>query len=63
VRIRVPAELAEVRRTRPDEAVRMQAEIRQEFEYWLNRNYAVTSITAKASGQGGEYALQPWAKD
>ena len=39
----------------------MQAEIRQEFEYWLNRGYAATSI--KISGQGGEYLLEPWPKD
>ncbi len=61
VRIRVPAELVAARNTRPDEALRMQAEIRQEFEYWLNLGYAATSI--KISGQGGEYLLEPWAKD
>ena len=59
-RIRVPPELAAARNTRPDEALRMQAEIRQEFEYWLNRGYAATSI--KVSGQGGEYLLEPWTK-
>ena len=60
VRIRVPGELAGLRSTRPDEAVRMQAEIRQEFEYWLNLGYAAVSVTA--AGQGGEYLLQPWPK-
>lgn len=61
VRIRVPSELAALRHTRPDEAVRMQAEIRQEFEYWLNLGYAATSV--KVAGQGGEYLLQSWPKD
>jgi predicted GNAT superfamily acetyltransferase len=60
-RIRVPAEIAELRHTRPDEAVRMQAEIRQEFEYWLNLGYAAASV--KVAGQGGEYLLQLWPKD
>jgi predicted GNAT superfamily acetyltransferase len=63
VRIRVPAELAAARQARPDEALRMQAEIRQEFEHWLNRGYAATSVTVKASGQGGEYLLEPWSKE
>jgi len=61
VRIRVPAELASLRQTRPEEAVRLQAEIRQEFEHWLNQGYAATSV--KVAGQGGEYLLQPWPKD
>lgn len=59
--INVPAELIEARQRRPDEALRMQAEIRQEFEYWLNRGYAATSM--KVAGKGGEYLLEPWAKD
>jgi predicted GNAT superfamily acetyltransferase len=60
-RIRVPAELAEARNTRPDDAARMQAEIRQEFEHWLSRGYAATSM--KVTGKGGEYLLEPWAAD
>jgi len=60
VRIRVPAELAALRQTRPEEAARLQAEIRQEFEHWLNLGYAATSVTV--AGQGGEYLLQPWPK-
>jgi predicted GNAT superfamily acetyltransferase len=60
VRIRVPAELAPLRQTRPEEAERMQAEIRQEFEHWLNLGYAATSVERK--GQGGEYLLEPWTR-
>lgn len=62
VRIRVPDELAAARNARPDEALRMQAEIRQEFEHWLNLGYAATSVNVWASGQGGEYLLEPWLK-
>jgi len=60
VRICVPAELASLGHTRPDEAARLQAEIRQEFEHWLSLGYAATSVAV--AGQGGEYVLQPWAK-
>jgi predicted GNAT superfamily acetyltransferase len=60
VRIRVPADLAALRQTRPDEAARLQAEIRQEFEHWLSRGYAATSVAV--AGQGGEYLLRPWPK-
>jgi predicted GNAT superfamily acetyltransferase len=60
VRIRVPAELVSARNSQPDEALRMQAEIRQEFEHWLNLGYAATSVTVDKSSQGGEYVLEPW---
>jgi hypothetical protein len=58
VRIRVPAELAAARQTRPDDAQQMQAEVRQEFEYWLKLGYAATSMNLV--GAGGEYLLEPW---
>jgi predicted GNAT superfamily acetyltransferase len=57
-RVRVPAELAAMRQEKPEEALRMQSEIRQEFEYWLNRGYAATSV--EVAGNGGEYLLEPW---
>ena len=62
VRIKVPAELAAARNTHPDEALRVQAEIRQEFEYWLSLGYAATSVNVAASGQGGAYLLERWPK-
>ncbi len=43
VRLRVPAGLDELARNKPDEAARVQAEIRQEFEHWFGRGYAATS--------------------
>lgn len=61
VRIRVPAGIEELARNKPDDAARVQAEIRQEFEHWLGRGYAATSVELDA--EGGAYVLQPWSKD
>lgn len=61
VRIRVPAGIEELARTKPDDAIRVQAEIRQEFEHWLGRGYAATSLERQA--EGFAYVLQPWPKD
>lgn len=59
-RVRVPAKAITARMTQPDEALRLQAEARQEFEYWLNLGYAATSVTVASDGLGGEYVLKPW---
>ncbi len=61
VRIRVPAGIEELARSKPDDAIRVQAEIRQEFEHWLARGYAATSV--ELDGQGGAYVLRPWPED
>ena len=61
VRIRVPAGMDDLARNKPDEAARVQAEIRQEFEHWLGRGYAATSVELGADGCA--YLLQPWPKD
>jgi predicted GNAT superfamily acetyltransferase len=58
VRIKVPAELAKVRGTKPDEAARLQTEVRLELEHWLARGYAATWI--EVSGESAEYLLEPW---
>jgi predicted GNAT superfamily acetyltransferase len=64
IRIRVPAGLDELARNKPDEAVRVQAEIRQEFEHWLGRGYAATSFeldpAAARDAAVCAYLLQPW---
>ena len=60
-RIRVPGEVAAVRRSQPDEAARLQSEIRQEFEHWFNLGYAATDI--EIEGAGGTYFLEPWETD
>jgi predicted GNAT superfamily acetyltransferase len=58
VRIRVPIGMDELVRSKPDEAVRVQAEIRQEFEHWLGCGYAATSVESDSAGTA--YLLQPW---
>jgi predicted GNAT superfamily acetyltransferase len=61
VRVRVPPGIAELARNQPDDATRVQAEIRQEFEHWFGRGYAATSLELDA--EGGAYELRPWPKD
>jgi len=61
VRIRVPAGMDELARNTPDEAARVQAEIRQEFEHWLGRGYAATSVELDSTGCA--YLLQRWPKN
>ncbi len=60
-RIRIPGELAAMRQKKPGQALRMQAQIRQEFEYWLHRGYAAVSVRAEETG--GEYLLEPWPEE
>jgi predicted GNAT superfamily acetyltransferase len=50
-----------LKRSQPEEAARLQAEIRQEFEHWLGLGYAATSIEIKDGG--GTYLLEPWSHD
>lgn len=60
-RVHVPAEFAALKRSQPEEAARVQGEIRQEFEHWLGLGYAATSIEIKDGG--GTYLLEPWKSD
>ena len=57
-RIRVPADFARIRGTKPEEAARLQAEVRQEFEHWLTAGYAATGIDR--SDDAADYLLEPW---
>jgi predicted GNAT superfamily acetyltransferase len=57
-RIRVPADFARIRGTKPEEAARLQAEVRQEFEHWLVSGYAGTGINI--TDDAAEYLLEPW---
>jgi len=61
IRIRVPAGFEQLAANKPDDAVRVQAEIRQDFEHWLGRGYAAVSVELDADGCA--YILQPWPKD
>jgi predicted GNAT superfamily acetyltransferase len=59
-RIRVPADFGRLRGTKPEEAARVQAEARQEFEHWLASGYAATGIDR--NDDAAEYLLEPWAE-
>lgn len=59
-RIRVPVDFARIRGTKPEEAARLQAEVRQEFEHWLTAGYAATGIDR--TDDAAEYLLEPWAE-
>jgi len=59
-RIFVPADIRELRYEQPDEAARIQKRVRQEFQHWLARNYAVTGI--ETTSEGSYYRLEPYAR-
>jgi predicted GNAT superfamily acetyltransferase len=59
-RIRVPADFGTIRATKPEEAARLQAEVRQEFEHWVVSGYAATGINI--TDDAAEYLLEPWAE-
>lgn len=59
-RIRVPLDFARIRGIQPEEAARLQAEVRQEFEHWLASGYAATGINR--TDDAAEYLLEPWAE-
>lgn len=60
-KIRVPAEMARLKRTDRLEAARVQSEVRRQFEHWLERGYVATAI--EISVDGGDYILQPEKPD
>jgi predicted GNAT superfamily acetyltransferase len=58
-RIRVPADFTNIRNTNPEDAARLQAEVRLEFEHWLAAGYAATGVNIREDA--AEYLLEPWA--
>jgi predicted GNAT superfamily acetyltransferase len=58
-RIRVPADFTNIRNTNSEDAARLQAEVRLEFEHWLAAGYAATGINIREDA--AEYLLEPWA--
>jgi predicted GNAT superfamily acetyltransferase len=57
-RIRVPTDFGRIRGTNAEEAARLQAEVRLEFEHWLASGYAATGI--ERTDDAAEYLLEPW---
>jgi predicted GNAT superfamily acetyltransferase len=58
-RIRVPGDFTRIRNTNSEDAARLQAEVRLEFEHWLASGYAATGINMR--DDAAEYLLEPWA--
>jgi predicted GNAT superfamily acetyltransferase len=59
-RIRIPPEIAALKRDQPEEAARLQSEVRQEFAHWIGLGYAATGLEMNAGV--GTYVLEPWAQ-
>ncbi len=60
-RIHVPAALHEVKKTDRAAAEKMQSEVRQQFEDWFGRGYAV--IGFESDETGGTFLLTPYKGD
>lgn len=56
--ILVPAELPILRRENSSEALRIQTEVREQFQRWIAKGYAATAI--EINSEGGKYILEPW---
>jgi len=59
--VRVPVEIAELKKSDPKAAEKIQSQVRQQFEAWLGHNYAVTGITVDALH--GAYLLEPFVDE
>jgi predicted GNAT superfamily acetyltransferase len=60
VRIHVPSEMQAWRTSDRAKAAEVQQQIRDEFQKWLERGYAVTGL--EQSADGGNYCLEPFAE-
>jgi len=60
VRILVSSEMLAWRTSDPAKAADAQRQIREEFQKWLERGYAVTGLEKTADG--GSYCLEPFAE-
>lgn len=58
--IRVPANIAELKRTNPTAAEQIQNEVRAQFEKWFGQGYAVTGFELDA--EAGTYLLEPYVR-
>ncbi len=56
-RIRVPADIGDIRQKDRAAGVRIQSEIREQFQAWFGHGYVVTGL--EASGPTVDYLLQP----
>ncbi len=58
VRIHVPAAIDETRQKDRSQALRVQSEVREQFQSWFARGYAATGL--ERTPDGGHYLLEPW---
>ena len=54
----VPAEIARLRHDAPVEALRIQTEVRDQFQNWFAKGFAARYV--EISPEGGKYILEPW---
>jgi predicted GNAT superfamily acetyltransferase len=54
----VPKEIVDWRKSDPRRAAECQAQVREGFQHWMSRGYAVTGLELNA--EGGNYLLTPW---
>jgi len=60
VRIRVPANIGELKRTDAHAAEEIQSKVREQFEKWFAQGYAVTGFELDA--EAGTYLLEPYVR-
>ena len=60
VRITIPEVLESRKKSDPAKAIRIQSEVRSEFQKWLDRGFAATAVAPGKSGT--DYILEPWSK-
>lgn len=58
--ILIPAEIPRLRRENSSEALRIQTEVREQFQSWIANGYAATAI--EITDAGGKYILEPWSE-
>jgi predicted GNAT superfamily acetyltransferase len=58
VRITIPTELEELKRTDRRSAVDLQSRLRDSFLEWFDKGYAATAVAP--SNSGIDYVLEPW---
>jgi predicted GNAT superfamily acetyltransferase len=61
VRIHVPAGIDDIRQEDRSQALRVQRDVREQFQSWFGRGYAATALERTA--EGSNYLLEPWRED
>ena len=59
-RIRVSANISDLKRTDPSSAEKIQSEVREQFVKWFGQGYAVTGF--ELDSEAGTYLLEPYVR-